>query len=170
MTDQLPYTVVRAFPCFDVRRYPALVLVQVRIASVAPRAGLVGAGALHRYLGGDNATGAVFDVPAPLLYEVGESGPLVSLVLPTDTDPVVVPAPLDERVLIRARPAHEVAALGFTGRFSTPRLLAHGRELLAEVRSCRLEPVGSVSYARFDQGHRPGFLCHNEALVRVIST
>lgn len=188
MTEQLPYTVVRAFPRFDVRRYPARVLVQTRADSSSVRAGLARARLLRRYLGGENAAGAVIDVTAPLLVEpVGNpdsgglpdstglldpmetTGQLVSLVVTTGTDPSVLPVPLEESVSLRAVPAHEAAVLRFAGGFSAARLRAGGTDLLTEVRSCRLEPLGGVYYARVDPWWKPGLLGHTEALVRVTS-
>lgn len=178
MTEQLPYTVVRAFPRFDVRRYPARVLVQARADSASVRAGLASARTLRRYLHGGNAAGAVFDLTAPLLLEPDPGGlldpkvatsQLVSIALATDADPADLPAPLEESVRLCAVPAHEAAALRFTGRFSTARLRAGGRDLLTEVRSCRLEPLGGVYYARVDPWWKPGPLGHTEALVRVTS-
>jgi hypothetical protein len=170
MSEPLPYTVVRAFPCFDVRRYPARILVQVRVDSPVHRVGLAAARPVRRYLGGHNVSGTVVAAGAGLLYEpVGESTSLLSIVLPTADDPAGVPAPRDDAVCIRTVPAHEAAVLRFAGRFSGPRLRAHGRELLAEVWRSRLEPLGGVYYARSEPVWTSGVFGHHEALVRVTS-
>ena len=180
MTEQLPYEVVRAFPRFDVRRYPACVLVQVRVGTDAARAAAVGFRQLHRYLSGVNETGTTFtgttldgtafDGTASLLQEpAGEYEQLVSVILPADTDPATVPPPLDESLRIRAVPVHEAAALRFGGGWSGKRLGKQGRVLLDQVSAVRLEPTGSVYFARLDPSWKPGFLTRNEALVRVTS-
>ncbi|MGY4857054.1 SOUL family heme-binding protein [Cryobacterium sp. AP23] len=170
MTEQLPYTVVRAFPRFDVRRYPACVLVQVRVDAGVARAAAVGARELHRFLSGGNQAEAAFRVTAPLLQEpTGESQHLVSVALPPGTDPAAVPLPLDDSVRIRSVAAHEAAALRFGGGWTGKRLSEHSRELLAHVTAVRLEPSGGVYFARLDPPWKPGFLARHEALVRVIS-
>ena len=170
MNEHLPYTVVRAFPRFDVRRYPDCVLVQVHVDTGFTRAAAVGIRSLHRYLaGGDRSTTMVGLTPPVLQEPTGESGQLVSLVLPVGTDPAVLPRPLDNAVHIRAVPAHEAAALRFGGGWSAERFLGRGRELLAEVRAFRLEPLGGVYFARLDPPWKPGVLSRNEALVRVTS-
>jgi len=170
MTEQLPYEVVRAFPRFDVRRYPACVLVQVRVGTDAARAAAVGFRQLHRYLSGGNETGTTFDETLALLQEpAGEYQQLVSVILPADTDPATVPLPLDESLRIRAVPVHEAAALRFGGGWSGKRLGKQGRVLLDQVSAVRLEPTGSVYFARLDPSWKPGFLTRNEALVRVTS-
>jgi hypothetical protein len=170
MTEQPPYTVVRAFPRFDVRRYPACVLVQVRVNAGVARAAAIGARELQRYLSGGNQAEAAFALTAPLLQEsAGESQQLVSVALPPGTDPAAVPLPLDESVHIRSIAAHEVAALRFGGGWTGKRLSEHGRQLLAHVNAVRLEPSGTVYFARLDPPWKPGFLARHEALVRVMS-
>jgi hypothetical protein len=144
MTEQLPYEVVRAFPRFDVRRYPDSVLVQVRVAADAARAVSLGARTLLRYLDGHNQAGTLFAGPAAALRQepAGEHEHVVSLVLPTGTDPATVPEPRDDSVSIRAVPAHEAAVLRF---------------------------AGAVYFIRLEPTWKPGFLGRNEALVRVTS-
>lgn len=170
MTEQLPYTVVRAFPRFDVRRYPPCVLVQVRVDADAGRAVALGARPLYRYLSGGNRDGAAFGVTVPLLQEAaGDHRQVVSVALPADTDPTAVPEPLDDSVRIRSVPAHEAAALRFGGGWTGKRLAERSRDLIAQVSAARLEPIGTVYFARLDLPWKPGFLAHHEALVRVIS-
>jgi hypothetical protein len=170
MNELQPYTVVRAFPRFDVRRYPDRVLVQVHVDAGFARAASVGVRSLHRYLTGNNRAATSFTRTVPVLQEpAGDAGQLVSLVLPVGTDPALLPRPLDDAVRIQAVPAHEAAALRIGGGWSTKRLLDRGRELLGEVRAFRLEPLGGVYFARLDPVWRPGLLSRNEALVRVTS-
>ena len=175
MSELLPYTVVRAFPGFDVRRYPDCVLVQVHVDTGFTRAASVGLRSLHRYVTGTARAAAPLGVSVPVLQEpTAAAGQLVSLVLPVGTDPAVLPRPSDEAVRIRTVPAHEAAALSVGGGWSAQRFLERGRELLAEVRAFRLEPLGGVYFARFGAG-RPGaswtlgVFGRNEALVRVTS-
>ncbi|MCU1444857.1 heme-binding protein [Cryobacterium sp.] len=170
MTEQLPYTVVRAFPCFDVRHYPACVLVQVRVDTGVGRAAAAGARPLYRYLSGGNQAGTSFPVVGPLLQEpAGERGHVVSVPLPPDNDPGTVPLPLDGAVRLRPVPAHEAAVLRFSGGWTGKRLLEHGRDLLEHVRASRLEPIGAVYFARLQPTWKPGLLARSEALVRVTS-
>ena len=170
MTEQLPYEVVRAFPRFDVRRYPACVLVQVRVGTDAARAAAVGFRQLHRYLSGGNETGTTFDETIALLQEpAGEYEQVVSVILPHGTDPEGVPLPLDDSMRIRALPVYEAAALRFGGGWTGKRLGKQGRTLLDHVSAVRLEPTGAVYFARLDASWKPGFLTRTEALVRVTS-
>lgn len=169
MNEQVPYTVVRAFPHFDVRRYPECVLVQVHVDAALTRAAAVGLRPLHGYLAGGNRAATTFPHTAPVLQvPVPSSGHLVSLVLAVGTDPAALPQPLDDAVRIRAIPSHEAAVLRFGG-WTTTRFLDRGRRLLDEVRASRLEPLGGLYFARFDSPWTPRIRSRNEALVRVTS-
>ena len=173
MTEQLPYTVVRAFPRFDVRHYPACVLVQVRVEAGIARAASVGARPLYRYLDGENQAGTSFGTVGPLLQEPGERDQVVSVLLPAQSDPAAVPLPLDDSLRLQPVPAHEAAVLRFGGGWTGNRLREGGRDLLDHVGAARLEPIGAVYFARLQPGWKPGWkpgwLARNEALVRVTS-
>lgn len=170
MTEQLPYTVVRAFPRLDVRHYPACLLVQVRVHTGVARAAATGARPLYRYLSGANQAGTRFDVVGPLLQEpAGERAHVVSVLLPAPSDPAAVPLPLDDTVRLRTVPAHEAAVLRFGGAWTAKRLLERGRDLLVQVAASRLEPIGDVYFARPQPAWQPGFHVRAEALVRVTS-
>ena len=169
MTEQR-YTVVRAFPGFDVRRYPDCVLVQAQVEGDFTRAASRGFRPLQDYLAGHNRSATTITMVPPVLHErAGESGHLISFVLPGETDPDRVPAPLDDTLRILVVPAHEAAALRFAGGWSAKRFTERGRSLLESLAAADLLPDGPVYYARFDPPFRPGLLGHNEALVRVTS-
>lgn len=169
MTGERRYTVVRAFPGFDVRRYPDSVAAEVRVRGSVARAVRRGSRPLLRYLGGDNGALTLFVTAAPVLQEAGETTHLVSVLLPDGVDGQAIPEPSNGSVLVSVVPSHEAAALRFSGRWSTRRLTRRGRELLASVRASGLEPAGAVYFARYDPAWKPGFLTRNEALVRVTS-
>ncbi|WP_166788020.1 SOUL family heme-binding protein [Cryobacterium adonitolivorans] len=170
MTEQQPYTVVRAFPGFDVRRYPDRVLVQVQVDGDFTRAASRGFRPIQDYLDGNNRSAATIPMAPPVLQEqTGESGHLISVALPGESDLDRVPVPLDETLRILVVPAHEAAVLRFGGGWSTKRFTDRGRALLGSLTAADLLPDGPVYFARFDPPFRPGLLGRNEALVRVTS-
>jgi len=170
MTEQLRYVVVRAFPGFEVRRYPEHALVEVRVESEFERGAALAFRPLSRYLDGDNHTATSFAMTAPVLQQPdGPSRQVVSFVLPHDIDLASVPLPRDASLSIRVVPPHEAAALRFRGRWSTKHFFEHGEKLLEDVGAADLLALGPIYYARFDPAFKPGFLKHNEALVRVTS-
>jgi len=171
MTAEQPYTVVRAFPRFDVRRYPDCILVQAQITGDFAKAAGRGVRPLLDYLDGNNLTGLSIQVPAPVVLQepVGESSQLISIMLPGEWGPDRVPEPVDTTLRVLVVPAHEAAVLRFGGGWSTRRFTDRGRELLGSLPAADLLPDGPVYYARNGRHSRHGFLGRHEALVRVTS-
>lgn len=171
MTAEQPYTVVRAFPGFDVRRYPDCVLVQAQVHGDLARAAGRGIRPLLDYLDGNNRSGTSIPVPASVLLQEqpGESSHLISVILPGVSDPDLVPVPVDDTLRVRVLPAHEAAVLGFGGGWRSGRLTDRAGELLGSLPAADLLPDGPVYFARFGLRARPGFLARHEALVRVSS-
>jgi hypothetical protein len=66
-----------------------------------------------------------------------------------------------------AVPACRVAARRFGGGWTDARFAENGEALRVAVERAGLHPAGNVYFARYDPPWKPGFLKHNEALVRV---
>lgn len=168
MSEQQPYTVVRQHDGFEVRQYPAHMLVQVDVRGGLDAGAGAGFGPLFQYISGGNDGGRSIAMTAPVLQQPRDAGvQTVSFVMPADMDPASTPRPRDPRVRTTAVAPRMVAARRFSGTARASRFADHGTHLLAAVRSAGLEPVGDVYYARFDPPWKPGFLRHNEALVEI---
>jgi hypothetical protein len=168
MTARQPYTLVRAFDDFELRRYPESALVQVHVDGDFDRAGNRGFRPLFDYITGDNGTAAKFAMTAPVIQEeAGGQDNIISFVLPEGIDRDAIPAPRDSRVTTTILAAHTAAAARFRGGWSEPLFRKKGVELLHAVAAADIETVGEVYYARFDPPWMPGPLRHNEVLVAV---
>ena len=168
MTEQQPYTVLSTKDGFELRRYPAYVLLQVREPGDFMPAGNRAFQPLVSYISGNNATGQKIAMTAPVIQQAdGEADHLVSFVMPSDFSFESLPLPISSRLKIVAVAEHLAAALKFSGSWNEARFAAKGEELLAAVKLAGLETDGSVYWARFDPPFKPGFLRRNEALVRV---
>ncbi|MHC5796741.1 SOUL family heme-binding protein [Lacisediminihabitans sp. FW035] len=168
MTEQQPFEIERAFDDFELRRYPDHVLVQVTVDGDFLRAGNLGFRPLIGYISGRNVSATRIPMTAPVTQEpLGDHTHVVSFVLPEGTDPATVPVPTDATVATIAVPAGLVAARGFGGGWTDARFAENGEVLRASVERAGLRPTGNVYYARYDPPWKPGFLKHNEALVRV---
>ncbi len=168
MTEQQPYTLVRQHDGFEVRQYPAHMLVQVDVRGGLDAGAGAGFGPLFQYISGGNAGGRSISMTAPVLQQPRAEGvQTVSFVMPADMDAASTPSPRDPRVRTTAVEPRLVAARRFSGTARTFRFADQGAQLIAAVRAAGLDPVGDVYYARFDPPWKPGFLRHNEALVQV---
>lgn len=168
MTERQPYTVVRQHDGFEVRRYPAHTLAQVDVRGGFEAGAGAGFGPLFRYISGANSGGQAIAMTAPVLQQPrGEGAQTVSFVMPATMDEASMPRPRDPLVRTAAIGSRLVAARRFSGGASSARFSDQGARLLAAVRSVGLDPVGELTYARFDPPWKPGFLRHNEVLVEV---
>ena len=168
MTEQQPYTVISAMDGFELRHYPAYVLVQVREPGDFMPAGNRAFQPLVSYISGNNATGQKIAMTAPVLQEpYGEADHLVSFVMPASFDFASLPLPVSSRLKIVPVDEHFAAASKFSGGWNEQRFATKGEELVSAVKSAGLEPIGSVYWARFDPPFKPAFLRRNEALIRI---
>ena len=178
MTEQQPYRVVAQHPGFELRRYPAHLVAEVRVEGGFEQAALDAFGPLGAYVGGANrsrqpiAPGAGPETIAMTIPFVQEEGDrpehwLAWLVMPGGFTPETLPEPVDPRVHIRAVPQQLAAAVRFSGRGTAKvfdrRAIALGRAVTA----AGLRPIGAVRYARFDPPRRLWFLRRNEVVLPI---
>jgi hypothetical protein len=105
---------------------------------------------------------------APVIQEsVTTSRHKVRFVLPEGMDSSSTPAPSDSTVMALEVPAHLAAARKFGGSWNKEKFEKEGTKLLEEVAKAGLVPQGNLYWSRFDPPWKPGFLKHNEVLIRV---
>ncbi len=168
MTEHQPYTVVAHHDGFEVRRYPAHMLVQVDVRGGIDAGAGAGFGPLFQYISGGNAGGRSIAMTAPVLQQAHDSDvQTVSFVMPAGMSAANTPQPRDPRVRAVAVAPRVVAARRFSGTARTARFSDQGTQLLTAVTSAGLNVLGDVYFARFDPPWKPGFLRHNEALVEI---
>lgn len=183
MTEQQPYDVVRKYPGFEVRSYPASAVAEVTVTASFERAGNLAFSSLLGYISGRNRGERAIAMTAPVVQErpgpqrIAMTAPVVqqgdedthtvAFVLPATMSAATAPEPDDPRVRIRHVPASLTAAVRFSGRWTTSAYERHRDALLAAVRSAGLTPVGAPRFARYDPPFTPWFLRRNEILVDV---
>jgi hypothetical protein len=166
MTKELPFVVVHRYSGFEVRDYPAHVLVQVSVDGTFSSAGNIGFRPLISYISGNNIGGERIAMTAPVIQQPrNASRHLVSFVLPEDFDVDSVPVPRDRDVNVVPVQAHRVAVRPFKGGWSEARFDDAGKALLEAVTREGLTPNGGLYFARFDPPWTPPFLKRNEVLV-----
>ncbi|RAX15258.1 heme-binding protein [Pseudarthrobacter sp. AG30] len=189
MTEHQPYELIRRYPHFELRWYPAYVVAEVKVRADFDRAGNAAFRYLFNYISGNNSARRKLAMTAPVIQEPGspqklamtapvlQQGPLpgargpaefvVGFVLPAGVTADTAPAPADPRVTVRAVPASLSAALSFTGGGSASSFERHTAGLQAALKVAGLTPVGAPRYARFDPPFKPWFLRRNEVLQDI---
>ena len=169
MTEQQPHEVLKRYPGFEVRRYPAHVVAEVNVTGPFGAAGNLAFPKLARYIGGHNRGSRKVAMTAPVLQEQDpRSGVfVVGFVMPADLEPGDVPEPADTSVRTRLVPAQTAAALTFSGRWSRSAYDARTAELRELLTEANLTAVGRPRYARFDPPWTPWFLRRNEVVIPI---
>ncbi|MFM6939325.1 MAG: SOUL family heme-binding protein [Rhodoluna sp.] len=168
MTEKQQFALVRDYGSFELRNYPAHVLMQVDVEGDFMKAGNIGFGPLINYISGNNLSREKYAMTAPVIQEpVSSERHLVSFVLPNDTDPKDVPVPANSRVSKVEMPESLVGVRKFGGSWNETRFMAEGELLRNAVIQAGFEPVGNLYWARFDPPWKPGFLKKNEALIQL---
>jgi hypothetical protein len=168
MTEKQPYTVLQRFPGMELRDYPAGMQIETEVEGDFINAGNMGFGPLVRFISGNNKAGQAIAMTAPVIQESVATGThKVRFVMPKQMSKSSTPAPADSKVVTLEVPAHLAAARKFGGSWNKEKFENEGAKLLEEVAKAGLVPQGNLYWSRFDPPWKPGFLKHNEVLIRV---
>jgi hypothetical protein len=125
-------------------------------------------GPLVRFISGNNNARQAIAMTAPVIQESVSTGKhKVRFVMPEEMDASSTPSPADSSVSVVSVPGHLAAARKFGGSWNKDKFEKEGAKLLAEVSKAGLVPQGNLYWSRFDPPWKPGFLKHNEVLIRI---
>ena len=181
-TEQAPYSVVKQYPEFELRRYPPLLVAETRVHGDFEGVGNPAFRTLAGFIFGKNATGESIAMTAPVNQRPAgsqASGPapspergdyVVTFVMPSRFSQATLPAPTDPHVEVRTQPARLMAARRYSGRWTIESYRAEEQVLLTAVRQTGLVATAPPVYARYDAPFVPWFLRRNEVLVEIADT
>jgi hypothetical protein len=168
MTQNQPYRLLKRHGEFELRDYPAGMQIETEVAGDFINAGSVGFRPLVNFISGNNRARQAIAMTAPVIQEsVTTSRHKVRFVMPEEMDESNTPSPSDSKVSVVRVPAHLAAARKFGGSWNKEKFEREGTKLLEEVTQAGLVPQGNLYWSRFDPPWKPGFLKHNEVLIRV---
>jgi len=174
VTESVEYSVLQTEGKFEVRQYPAIVLVAVEGLSDNEAFGI-----LFDYISGNNRGRRRIPMTAPVvsLEPSGKSIPMTApvvsrkgyfaFVLPKEYTPDNSPAPLDPRANVVPVPVRKLAVLRFRGRTPDRTVTARTAELISRVREANLQTTGETFLMRYNPPFMPGFLRRNEVAVEI---
>jgi len=165
VTEVQRYDVVSKGPGFEIRQYASHVLVTKQMSGTLSAAGSNAFRYLVGYIGGENAARQQIAMTAPVLQQKQAGGYEVSFVMPGDMEDA--PAPMREGMEVKKVEGVLMAAKRFSGLASDELFERKGKRLIEDLVAAGYEPVGEVSYARYNGPWTPGPLRRNEVLVAV---
>ena len=168
MTEQLPYEVIRTFRDFEIRKYSDYDLVQYvgegEFSSISSKAFRP----LFQFISGSNDSEQSISMTAPV-FQDSPKGKLhaVSFVMPKDMQTKDVPNPNDPNLIKTNVAGHLAAVMRFSGTWNESRVNDKSEQLKNALAREGIQTVGNFYFARFDPPWKPGFLRHNEVLIKV---
>ena len=165
MTEVQRYEVVGKKPGFEIRQYAPHLLVTKSMSGSLSAAGSNAFRYLAGYISGENADRQQIAMTAPVLQHKQPSGYEVAFVMPDHMKDA--PAPLREGMEVKKVDGVLMAAKRFSGLATDELFERKGKKLLDELRAAGYEPIGEVSYARYNGPWTPAPLRRNEVLVAL---
>lgn len=165
--EEPEYEVLSETASYEIRRYEPYIIAEVDVGDRS--ADSQGFRTLAGYIFGDNAADAKMQMTAPVESRAAENSnqQTYAFVMEKKYTLDTLPAPNDERIRIREKPARVVAALRFSGRWTEKNVARHKRQLLADLETDRLAPLGGMELARYNSPFTPWFLRRNELIVPI---
>ena len=91
----------------------------------------------------------------------------ITFLMPSEYTLETLPEPLDERVRLRQTPSRLMAALKYSGTWSSQRYEEKEALLMEMIKERGLTQIGVPVWARYDPPFMPWFLRRNEVLIPV---
>jgi effector-binding domain-containing protein len=157
MVKEAKYRLIKILDKVEVRLYKNLI-----IAGVAGY-GDGGFDLLFNYISGNNTTKANLEMTSPVLSEKDS----IAFVMPEEYTLENTPKPNDERIKIQQIPERHVAALKFSGRWTTSNFTKKSKQLLKELQASNIKTKGNIFTMRYSGPLTPGFMRRNEVATEI---
>ena len=164
--ESAPYRVVRAHGQFEVRDYPAMTVVETRMA----RGGNGSDGSfnrLFRFITGGNEAKQKIAMTTPVFMSGSETNAAMAFVMPAKMKTGEVPKPSDGAVTVRELTAGRFAVLRYSGGRNAKNEAESLERLRAWMKLEGLEELSPPIYGYYDPPWTPAFLRRNEVMLRV---
>jgi len=180
--EEARYSVVRREGRFEVRDYAPQVVAETVVKGSQADAGNRAFRPLFRYISGSNRKQRKIAMTAPVSQEVVSQkipmtapvgqraeaeGWAVSFVMPASYSMETLPAPEDPVVVLRPVPARSMAAVRYSGSWSTRRYSMFERQLRDWMATQKLRARGEPVWARYNPPFTLPMFRRNEILIEV---
>lgn len=169
--EEPKYQVLLAEGPFDHRLYKAFVVAETELVGDFDSASRTGFRRVAGYIFGDNLapTGESrkITMTAPVTVEPKEEGWRLHFVMPSQEGLTTLPKPNNPEVKIREVPAHEVAAVRFSGWTTEAAIKEQTAKLREWMKARGLDEQGPAQVARYNDPFTLPWRRRNEILIRV---
>ena len=167
---------------YEVRVYGPRIVAETWVEGTQSDAGSIAFRRLAGYIFGANDTDESISMTAPVTQEPpaeleasaevskmpSEGRYRVTFTMPREHSMETLPAPNDDRVVLREEPGRRVASLRYRGFWSTSRYQDHEQKLIDWLNANGLERTKNPPiWARYDPPYMPWFLRRNEIHIEL---
>jgi hypothetical protein len=168
MVNEVEYRLIKKLGKVELRLYKELVIAKVE------GYGDAGFNLLFNFISGDNTAESNLEMTSPVISQnIEMTAPVLSekdtiaFVMPNEYSLENTPKPNDERIKIQGIPERHVAALRFTGRWTSSNFTKKSEQLLMELRKSNIKTKGNIFAMRYSGPLTPWFLRRNEVAIEV---
>lgn len=183
MVEKPDYDVLEKADGYEIRRYPEMLVAQVRMEMAPDDAMNSGFDPLAGFIFGDNVDESKIEMTSPVTQEADTStkiamtspvtqeadadAQLVRFIMPSEYTMETLPKPTNEKVEILTIPARTVAVIKFSGFGRHEKMLEKQAKLEEALARDEVEVAGDPTYARYDPPWTVPFMRRNEVMIPV---
>jgi len=183
--EEAAYNVIRKDGAIEIRAYEPQLLAEVLVEGALEDASSQAFRTLFRYIDGNNTSQQKVAMTAPVSQEkasekIAMTAPVsqekagekwrVGFMMPAGLTMKTVPKPNNPAITIREKPAHRMATIRYSGRWSKERYLKHRQKLETWLNEQEMPAIGEPVWARYNAPFVPWFMRRNEILIPVESS
>jgi hypothetical protein len=168
MVKEVKYQLIKKIYTAEIRFYNALIIAKVQAY------GDSGFNILFNYISGNNTTKTNLEMTSPVISQnIEMTAPVLSendsiaFVMPEKFNLENTPKPNDQRIEIQKIPPRYVAALKFSGRWTSINFSKKSQQLLNELEKSNIKTIGNVFTMRYSGPFTPWFLRRNEVAIEI---
>ncbi len=169
--EEPSYQVLQTESPFELRRYAGFIVAETELTGDFDSASRTGFRRIAGYIFGDNQAPSggnrKIAMTAPVTVEPKEGGWRLHFVMPSQESLSTLPKPGNAEVAIRQVPAHDVAAIRFSGWTTESSIQSNTAELQAWMTQKGLKPAGAPKVARYNDPFTLPWRRRNEILIPV---
>lgn len=168
MVKEAKYRLIKKLNKVEIRLYNTLIIAEV------DGYGDEGFNLLFNYISGNNISQTNLKMTSPVISQnIEMTAPVLSekdsiaFVMPEEYNLENTPKPKDKRIKIKQIPKRYVAALRFTGRWTTSNFTKKSKQLLEELKTSNIKTNGNIFTMRYSGPFTPWFMRRNEVATEI---
>jgi effector-binding domain-containing protein len=183
MTESPKYAVIKKQKEIEVRQYSGYIQAEVVVVAKDYKSAIEkGFNVLAGYIFGNNVSRQKIEMTTPVqasksqkiamttpVTVTGNDSFTIAFIMPSEYTLETLPLPKDKSIHFTPIPAHQMAAIRFSGYFQQENIRKNKQRLSLWLEEQGLETEGDFIVAGYNPPWIPGFIARNEVLIKIKS-